>query len=101
MTRIGTKSTCESTANCHKAGFGPSAILETIPGSTTIGLVAAGQGIATIAELLKVENDVIKGMLKEIGVNYAQGYGIDKPQPFDELLERSTNVTDINMLEDN
>ncbi len=50
-------------------------------------------GMKTIAEF--VENDEIKGMLREIGVNYAQGYGIDKPKPFDELLERSSNVTDI------
>lgn len=28
-------------------------------------------GMQTIAEF--IENDVIKGMLKEIGVNYAQG----------------------------
>jgi diguanylate cyclase (GGDEF)-like protein/PAS domain S-box-containing protein len=52
-------------------------------------------GMETIAEF--VENDVIKGMLKEIGVNYAQGYGIEKPQPFDELLRRPNNVIDINM----
>ncbi|MBL1143287.1 MAG: EAL domain-containing protein [Proteobacteria bacterium] len=38
----------------------------------------------TIAEF--VENDVIKGMLKEIGVDYVQGYGIGKPQPFKDLL---------------
>jgi diguanylate cyclase (GGDEF)-like protein len=42
-------------------------------------------GMKTIAEF--VENDVIKGMLKEIGVNYAQGYGIGKPQPFPELIK--------------
>ena len=34
----------------------------------------------TIAEY--VENDEIKAMLKNLGVNYAQGYGIDRPQPF-------------------
>jgi len=34
-------------------------------------------------------------MLREIGVNYAQGYGISKPVAFDELLGRSNNVTDI------
>ena len=50
-------------------------------------------GMQTIAEF--VENDVIKGMLKEIGVNYAQGYGIGKPQPLYELLSRANNVTDI------
>ena len=50
-------------------------------------------GMQTIAEF--VENDEIKGMLREIGVNYAQGYGIDKPQPFNEILARANNVTDI------
>ena len=50
-------------------------------------------GMQTIAEF--VENDVIKGMLKEIGVDYAQGYGIGKPQPFDELLDRSNNIIEI------
>jgi diguanylate cyclase (GGDEF)-like protein/PAS domain S-box-containing protein len=38
----------------------------------------------TIAEF--VENDKIKEMVKEIGVNYGQGYGIGKPQPFENLL---------------
>jgi len=42
-------------------------------------------GMQTIAEF--VENNEIKGMLKAIGVNYVQGYGIGKPQPFTELLE--------------
>ncbi len=41
-------------------------------------------GMQTIAEF--VENDEIKGMLREIGVNYAQGYGIEKPGSFDELF---------------
>jgi diguanylate cyclase (GGDEF)-like protein len=43
-------------------------------------------GMQTIAEF--VENDEIKGMLREIGINYAQGYGIGKPYPFNELLEQ-------------
>ena len=38
---------------CHQAGFSPRAIIETAPRSTAIGLVAAGQGIATIAASLK------------------------------------------------
>ena len=41
-------------------------------------------GMQTIAEF--VENDEIKGMLREIGVNYAQGYGIGKPVDFEDLL---------------
>jgi EAL domain-containing protein (putative c-di-GMP-specific phosphodiesterase class I) len=44
-------------------------------------------GMQTIAEF--VENDEIKWILKEIGVNYGQGYGLHKPQPFDELLKRN------------
>ena len=47
----------------------------------------------TIAEY--VENDEFKGMLREIGVNYAQGYGIGKPLSFDELLDRSNNVSEL------
>lgn len=59
----------------------------------SINEIGQVMGLKTIAEF--VANDEIKGMLKEIGVNFAQGYGIDKPQPFDELLNRSSNVTDI------
>jgi diguanylate cyclase (GGDEF)-like protein/PAS domain S-box-containing protein len=40
-------------------------------------------GLKTVAEF--VENDLILGMLKEIGVDYAQGYGIAMPSPLDEL----------------
>ena len=40
--------------------------------------VAKVMGIQTIAEF--VENDAIANILKEIGVDYVQGYGIDKPQ---------------------
>lgn len=39
--------------HCHNAGFSPKAIIETAPRSTAIGLVAARQGIATIAESLQ------------------------------------------------
>jgi diguanylate cyclase (GGDEF)-like protein/PAS domain S-box-containing protein len=44
-------------------------------------------GMETIAEF--VENDEIKGMLREIGVDFAQGYGIAKPTPFDGLLAKA------------
>ncbi len=47
-------------------------------------------GMQTIAEF--VENDAIKDKLIEIGVDYAQGYGIGKPQPFDEVLELSSKI---------
>ena len=60
----------------------------------SINEIGQVMGMQTIAEF--VENDEIKGMLREIGVNYAQGYGIGKPQPFDKLLGRSNNLTNIN-----
>jgi EAL domain-containing protein (putative c-di-GMP-specific phosphodiesterase class I) len=40
-------------------------------------------GIKTIAEF--VESDAIIRELKAIGVDYAQGYGIHRPQPFISL----------------
>jgi EAL domain-containing protein (putative c-di-GMP-specific phosphodiesterase class I) len=43
--------------------------------------------IQTIAEF--VENDEIKGMLREMGVDHAQGYGLGKPQPLQEFLDRN------------
>ncbi len=59
----------------------------------SINEIGQVMGMKTIAEF--VENEMIKGMLKEIGVNYAQGYGIAKPLPFDEILARSQNVINI------
>ena len=53
-------------------------------------------GMQTIAEY--VENDVIKGMLKEIGVNFVQGFGIGEPLPFDALL-RQLNNTNIHKIQ--
>ncbi|MBL1140507.1 MAG: PAS domain S-box protein [Proteobacteria bacterium] len=50
----------------------------------SINEIGQVMGMQTIAEF--VENDMIKGMLKEIGVNYVQGYGIGKPVDLKELL---------------
>ena len=41
-------------------------------------------GMKTIAEF--VESNKIKGMLRNLGVDYAQGYAIGRPQPFEEIL---------------
>jgi diguanylate cyclase (GGDEF)-like protein len=41
-------------------------------------------GKETIAEF--VENDLILERLHKIGVDYAQGFGIDKPKPLDDLV---------------
>ena len=40
-------------------------------------------GKRTIAEC--VENDEILSKLRELGVDYAQGYGVGRPQPLEEL----------------
>lgn len=41
-------------------------------------------GKQTIAEF--VENDAILEALREIGVDYAQGYGVGRPEPFDIVV---------------
>ena len=41
-------------------------------------------GKKTIAEF--VENDEIKNLLYGIGIDYAQGYGIARPQPLENLI---------------
>lgn len=59
----------------------------------SINQIAQVMGIQTIAEF--VENDVIKGMLQEIGVDYVQGHGIGQPILLQDLLKRTENVTSI------
>lgn len=46
--------------------------------------IAHSLGLKTIAEY--VENDEIRNRLKEIGVDYAQGWGVHKPSPLNELV---------------
>ena len=47
-------------------------------------------GMKTIAEF--VESSKIKGMLRKLGVDYAQGYDIGRPQPFEEILARNVEL---------
>ncbi len=47
-------------------------------------------GIQTIAEF--VENEKIESLLKEIGVDFVQGYGIAKPIPLEEVLESQQSL---------
>ncbi|MFZ5722907.1 MAG: DUF1631 family protein [Pseudomonadota bacterium] len=49
----------------------------------SINEMAHFMGKRTIAEY--VENDEILARLREIGIDYAQGYGIEKPKPLDAL----------------
>ena len=48
----------------------------------SITKVSAQMGIKTIAEF--VESAEILARLREMGVDYGQGYGIEKPRPLDE-----------------
>ncbi|MBN1006429.1 EAL domain-containing protein [Amphritea pacifica] len=49
-------------------------------------------GKTTIAEF--VENDEICQMLREIGVDYGQGYGLGMPEPLDALLQHVSGDDD-------
>jgi diguanylate cyclase (GGDEF)-like protein len=46
--------------------------------------IGHAMGMQTIAEF--VENEEVLRVLGEIGVNYAQGYGVAKPAPIEEIL---------------
>jgi EAL domain-containing protein (putative c-di-GMP-specific phosphodiesterase class I) len=59
----------------------------------SINEIGQVMNLKTIAEF--VENDQIKDMLSEIGVNYGQGYGLDKPKPWKDILAQSADETDI------
>jgi EAL domain-containing protein (putative c-di-GMP-specific phosphodiesterase class I) len=50
----------------------------------SVNSIAQAMGMLTVAEY--VENSEILGILKELGVNYAQGYLIAKPTALDGLL---------------
>lgn len=51
-----------------------------------INQIGQVMGLKTIAEF--VENEPILQILTEMGVNYAQGYGVHNPTPFDEVFAR-------------
>ncbi len=51
--------------------------------------VAKSMGKLTVAEY--VESDEIKSFLQKIGINYAQGFGIKKPEPLDDVLNQLSN----------
>lgn len=55
--------------------------------------VASVMGKTTVAEF--VENEDILSVLCEIGVDYAQGYGIGKPAPLTNLLQLCDDKSDV------
>ena len=48
--------------------------------------IARVMGALTVAEF--VESEAILESLRKIGIDYAQGYGISAPQPFEALFNR-------------
>jgi len=50
----------------------------------SINEVGHTMGLKTIAEY--VENEKVLNKIKELGVDFAQGYGIAKPQPLEKLI---------------
>ncbi len=51
-------------------------------------------GMNTVAEF--VENTEIMQVLEEIGVDYVQGFGIERPQPLLKLIEEQAHTTEKN-----
>lgn len=49
---------------------------------TTINRIAKNIGVKTVAELVESEESIAK--LREIGINFAQGFGISRPRPLAE-----------------
>ena len=55
--------------------------------ATVRGIVelARGMSLDTVAEY--VESEAIAGRMRELGVDYGQGYAFGKPQPLEAVLE--------------
>lgn len=56
----------------------------------SINEIGQVMGLQTIAEF--VETDEIKSKLETIGVNFAQGYGVGKPEPVQDLLSSMKDI---------
>ena len=57
--------------------------------------IASVTGAATIAEY--VEDDAIAGKVKELGVDFGQGYGIGRPEPLADVLDRMESPLDLGL----
>ncbi len=59
----------------------------------SINQVGHTMNLKIIAEY--VENDEIIELLRDMGVDYGQGYGIDRPGPIKDVIQRHQNVNQI------
>ncbi len=57
---------------------------------SAINQVGHVMGLETLAEF--VENQAIMNRLAELGIDYAQGYGIGKPMPLEKYLDEISNI---------
>jgi diguanylate cyclase (GGDEF)-like protein len=53
----------------------------------SVNRISHEMGLRTVAEF--VENDAIMQCLRQLGVDFAQGYGVGRPEPFDRWLLRN------------
>ena len=58
---------------------------------TAIGRVSKAIGMRTVAQF--VESIELLPKLAELGIDYAQGYGISRPHPIDEIIPRAASLT--------
>ncbi|MEH6470138.1 MAG: EAL domain-containing protein [Halopseudomonas sp.] len=59
-----------------------------------VNTVGQTLNMETIAEFVE-DDDIIRG-LSDIGVDYAQGYGIDQPRPWDQYFEEGGKAKMLN-----
>ena len=52
---------------------------------SSLNIFCQNNGIKVIAEF--VENEKILDVLRELGIEYGQGYYFDKPKPYDEIID--------------
>ena len=57
--------------------------------------IAEVTGAATIAEY--VEDDAIAGKLKQLGVDFGQGFGIGRPEPLADVLDSMESPLDLGL----
>jgi len=62
----------------------------------SINEIAKLFGKRTVAEFVQDEQALQR--LRQIGVDYAQGYGIERPVPIDQLLSATSNTTSLAQL---
>lgn len=61
----------------------------------SVARIAEVMHASTVAEY--VENDMIATKLKELGIDYAQGFGIGRPEPLSDVLDRMVSPLELGL----